>query len=43
MADVKEFTKPKLKMLRKDHMSMLLSYIKNSEARAIDAYNDKND
>ena len=43
MADVKEFTKPKLKMLRKDHMSMLLSYIKNSEARAIDTYNDKND
>lgn len=43
MADVKEFTKPKLKMLRKDHMSMLLSYIKNSEARAIDSYNDKND
>ena len=43
MADVKEFTKPKLKMLRKDHMSMLLSYIKNSEVRAIDAYNDKND
>ena len=43
MADVKEFTKPKLKMLRKDHMSMLLSYIKNSEARAINSYNDKND
>lgn len=42
MADVKEFNKPKLKMLRKDHMSMLLSYIKNSEARAIDSYNDKN-
>lgn len=43
MADVKEFTKPKLKMLRKDHMSMLLSYIRNSEAKAIDSYNDKND
>lgn len=43
IADVKEFTKPKLKMLRKDHMSMLLSYIKNSEARAIDSYNNKND
>lgn len=41
MADVKEFTKSKLKMLRKDHMSMLLSYIKNSEAKAIDSYNDK--
>ena len=43
IADVKEFTKPKLKMLRKDHMSMLLSYIKNSESKAIASYNDKND
>lgn len=43
MADVKEFTKPRLRMLRKDHMSMLLSYIMNSEAKAISSYNDKNE
>ena len=42
MADVKEFTKPRLKMLRKDHMSALISYIFNSEAQSIDSYNDKN-
>ena len=42
MADVKEFTKPRLKMLRKDHMSALISYIFNSEAQSIDSYNDNN-
>jgi hypothetical protein len=41
MADVKEFTKPKIKMLRKDHMSILMGYIFNSETSAIDQYNDK--
>lgn len=43
IADVKEFTKPRLKMLRKDHMSTLMSYIMNSESKAISSYNDKND
>lgn len=41
MADVKEFTKPRIKMLRKEHMSMLMSYIYNAEYKAINAYNDK--
>lgn len=43
IADVKEFTKTRLKMLRKDHMSSLISHIFNSESRAIDTYNNKND
>ena len=43
MADVKEFTKPKIKMLRKDHMSMLLTNIYNAERAAIDAYNNKSE
>lgn len=41
MADVKEFTKPIVKMLKKDHMSILLGYIYNAEKAAIEAYNDK--
>ncbi len=41
MADVKEFTKPTLKMLRKDHMSALISYIYNAEQKSMDTYNSK--
>ena len=41
MADVKEFTKPKIKMLKKGYMSQLLSNIYNSEKAAINAYNNK--
>lgn len=41
MADVKEFTKPKIKMLKKGYMSQLLSDIYNSEKAAINAYNNK--
>ena len=41
MADVKEFTKSKLKMLRKDHMATLASLIYNAEKSSIDAYNSK--
>lgn len=41
MADVKEFTKPVIKMLKKDHMYILLGYIYNAEKAAIEAYNDK--
>lgn len=41
MADVKEFTKPVIKMLKKEHMSMLMSYIYNAEIKAINTYNDK--
>lgn len=43
MADVKEFTKPVVKMLKKDHMNTLLSYIYNAERAAIDRYNNKQD
>lgn len=41
MADVKEFTKPVIKMLRKSHMSEVLTLIYNAEKKAIEAYNDK--
>ena len=41
MADVKEFTKPKIKMLKKGYMTQLLSDIYNSEKSAINAYNNK--
>lgn len=41
MADVKEFTKPKIKMLRKDHMNMILTNIFNAELAAIKSYNSK--
>lgn len=41
MADVKEFTKPVIKMLRKSHMSEVLTLIYNAEKKAIEGYNDK--
>lgn len=41
MADVKEFTKPVIKMLKKDHMNTLLGYIYNAEKNAINNYNKK--
>lgn len=41
MADVKEFTKPVVKMLRKSHMSELLTLIYNAEKKAIANYNNK--
>lgn len=41
MADVKEFTKPVIKMLRKPHMSEVLTLIYNAEKKAIEAYRDK--
>ena len=41
MADVKEFTKPVIKMLKKEYMSKLISYIYNVEAIPMDRYNDK--
>lgn len=42
IADVKEFTKPRIRMLQKSYMNSLLSQIYNSEKQAIDAYNKKN-
>lgn len=41
MADVKEFTKSKIRMLKKDHMSAILTNIYNAEKDAIKAYNSK--
>lgn len=41
MADVKEFTKPIIKMLKKEHMQTLLGYIYNAERTSIAAYNNK--
>lgn len=41
MADVKEFSKKDIYMLTKENMSILTSYIFNSEYRAIDSYNSK--
>lgn len=41
IADVKEFTKPVIKMLKREHMNELMSHIYNSEAVAMDSYNDK--
>lgn len=41
IADVKEFNKKNIYMLSKENMSILTSYIFNSEYRAIDAYNSK--
>lgn len=41
MADVKEFTKPIIKMLKKEHMSELMGYIYNAESAAMKAYNNK--
>ena len=39
MADVKEFYKKTILMLPKEYMSLLTSYIYNSEYKAIDVYN----
>lgn len=41
MADVKEFTKPRLKLLKKDHMATVASLIYNAEKASIDSYNSK--
>lgn len=41
MADVKEFTKARLKMPKKDHMATLASLIYNAEKSSIDSYNSK--
>ena len=41
IADVKEFTKPVIKMLKKEHMSELLGYIYNAESAAMNSYNNK--
>lgn len=41
MADVKEFTKPYVKMLRTDHLNEILSAIYNAEKAAINKYNNK--
>lgn len=41
MADVKEFTKPVIKMLKKEHMSELMGYIYNTECVAMKSYNNK--
>lgn len=41
MADVKEFNKRNIYMLSKEYMSIITSYIYNSEYRAIGVYNDK--
>ena len=41
MADVKEFTKPHIKMLRTDHLNEILSSIYNAERAAINRYNNK--
>ena len=40
MADVKEFNKHLIKMLRKSHMSQILTLIYNAEKKAIENYND---
>lgn len=41
MADVKEFNKKNIYMLSKENMSILTSYIFNSEYKAIDFYNSR--
>lgn len=41
MADVKEFTKPNILMLKKSYMSIILSQIYNAEKDAINSYNTK--
>ena len=41
MADVKEFNKKSFYMLSKEYMSVLTSYIYNSERAAISEYNSK--
>lgn len=39
IADVKEFTKSSIKMLKKEHMNTLISYIYNAEKNAMDEHN----
>lgn len=41
MADVKEFTKSKLKLLKKEHMSTLMGLLYNAEKASIESYNNK--
>lgn len=43
MADIKEFTKPIIKMLKKEHMSELMGYIYNAEIAAMKTYNNKSE
>ena len=43
MADVKEFTKPVIKMLKKEHLSELMGYIYNAEIAAMKTYNNKSE
>ena len=40
MADVKEFTKPVIKMPRRTHMNDIISMIYNANKEAIDDFND---
>jgi len=40
MADVKEFTKPVIKMLSKEYMSLVMGYIYDAEREAMESYND---
>ena len=42
MADVKEFTKERIYMLKKSDMATLIGYIINSEKTAISVYNTRN-
>lgn len=42
MADVKEFCKPIIKMLKKGHMNTLISNIYNVEKESLNSYNKKN-
>lgn len=41
MADVKEFSKPVIKMLQKSYMNQILTIIYNAEKKVIDNYNDR--
>ncbi len=41
MADVKEFTKSRIRLLKKSYMSMLLTEIFNAERVCMEAYNTK--
>ena len=40
ITDVKEFSKPVIKMLRKDHMSEIISMIYNANKNYIDTFNN---
>lgn len=39
IADVKEFTKPTIKLLKKEYMNTLIGYIYNAEKDAMDKHN----